>query len=206
MNYLNYSDYSNTNTNNRNTNNTNTNNEKKMPVRHNKTIKKSGSNPSTEISDLYNKIHQQVPSIEEGLSSFKPLDTEDSNNGIVTEAPSSVPVNNMAAKIQEYTDNYYKNTNQNTYNRQRQGQQGQQGQGQQGQGQQGQGQRQNDANNGLMTQDVLLTKLNYIIKLLEEQHDERTSFVVEELILYSFLGIFIIFIIDSFGKASKYIR
>ena len=46
----------------------------------------------------------------------------------------------------------------------------------------------------------------YFTKLFKEQQFERTSFVVEELILYSFLGIFIIFIIDSFGKASKYIR
>ena len=193
MNYLNYSDYSNTN----NTNNLNLDYEKKMPVRHNKTIKKSTTAlASPDISDLYNKIHQQGQSSDDGLSSFKPLDNDDTNNGIVTEAPSAVPVNNMAAKIQEYTDNYYKNTNQNTH----------QNTHQNTYREQGQGQGQNYANNSLMSQDVLLTKLTYIIKLLEEQQDERTSFVVEELILYSFLGIFIIFIIDSFGKASKYIR
>ena len=195
MNYLNYSDYSNTN----NTNNLNLDYEKKMPVRHNKTIKKSTTAlASPDISDLYNKIHQQGQSSDDGLSSFKPLDNEDTNNERVTETQSVVPVNNMAAKIQEYTDNYYKNTNQNTHQNTHQNTYREQGQGQ--------GQGQNYANNSLMSQDVLLTKLTYIIKLLEEQQDERTSFVVEELILYSFLGIFIIFIIDSFGKASKYIR
>ena len=52
----------------------------------------------------------------------------------------------------------------------------------------------------------LLDKLNYIIHLLEEQHNEKTNYLTEELILYLFLGIFIIFVLDSFSKASKYIR
>ena len=52
----------------------------------------------------------------------------------------------------------------------------------------------------------MLTKLNYIIHLLEEQEIERTNYITEELILYTFLGIFIIFIIDSFARASKYVR
>lgn len=54
--------------------------------------------------------------------------------------------------------------------------------------------------------DPLLEKLNYMIHLLEEQQDEKTGHVVEELILYSFLGIFIIFIVDSFARAGKYTR
>ena len=52
----------------------------------------------------------------------------------------------------------------------------------------------------------LLSKLDYIIHLLEEQHNEKTNHITEELILYLFLGIFIIFVLDSFAKASKYIR
>jgi len=43
------------------------------------------------------------------------------------------------------------------------------------------------------SQDILLQKLNYMINLLEEQQDEKTNNVTEEVILYSFLGIFIIF-------------
>ena len=54
--------------------------------------------------------------------------------------------------------------------------------------------------------DELLTKLNQIIYLLEEQQDEKTGHVTEELILYSFLGIFIIFIVDSFARVGKYVR
>ena len=56
------------------------------------------------------------------------------------------------------------------------------------------------------SQDVLLQKLNYMITLLEDQQDERTNNVTEEVVLYSFLGIFIIFIADTFVKAGKYVR
>jgi hypothetical protein len=45
-----------------------------------------------------------------------------------------------------------------------------------------------------------------MILLLEEQRDFKQNSVTEELILYLFLGIFIIFIIDSFARASKYVR
>lgn len=52
----------------------------------------------------------------------------------------------------------------------------------------------------------LLEKLNYMIFLLEEQRDERTGHVTEELILYLFLGIFTIFVLDTFVKTGKYSR
>jgi len=55
-------------------------------------------------------------------------------------------------------------------------------------------------------EDVLLEKLNYMIHLLEEQKDERTHTVMEEVVLYSFLGIFIIYIVDSFTRIGKYTR
>lgn len=52
----------------------------------------------------------------------------------------------------------------------------------------------------------LLEKINYMIYLLEQQHNEKTSNITEEFILYTFLGVFIIFIVDSFARAGKYIR
>ena len=55
-------------------------------------------------------------------------------------------------------------------------------------------------------QDLLMQKLNYMINLLEEQQDEKTNNVTEEVVLYSFLGIFIIFIVDSFARVGKYVR
>lgn len=54
--------------------------------------------------------------------------------------------------------------------------------------------------------DVLLQKLDHIISLLEDQQDEQTGHVTEELVLYCFLGVFIIFIVDSFARAGKYVR
>ena len=54
--------------------------------------------------------------------------------------------------------------------------------------------------------DVLIDKLNYMIHLLEETQDEKTNNVTEEVILYSFLGIFVIFIVDSFARVGKYTR
>ena len=54
--------------------------------------------------------------------------------------------------------------------------------------------------------DILLEKLNYMIHLLEEQQEVKTGHVMEEIILYSFLGIFLIFIVDSFARAGKYVR
>jgi hypothetical protein len=66
--------------------------------------------------------------------------------------------------------------------------------------------QQNYNNQENPSQDVLLQKLNYMISLLEDQQDEKTSNVTEEVILYSFLGIFIIFIADTFVRAGKYVR
>jgi hypothetical protein len=60
-----------------------------------------------------------------------------------------------------------------------------------------------DSNN---SNQVLIEKLNYMINLLEEQQDQKTGNVTEEVVLYSFLGIFIIFIVDSFSKVGKYVR
>jgi hypothetical protein len=52
----------------------------------------------------------------------------------------------------------------------------------------------------------LLEKINYMIHLLEEQGHEKTNNITEEFILYTFLGVFIIFVVDSFSRSGKYIR
>jgi len=53
---------------------------------------------------------------------------------------------------------------------------------------------------------VLIEKLNYMINLLEEQQDQKLGSVTEEVVLYSFFGVFIIFVVDSFTKIGKYTR
>ena len=71
-------------------------------------------------------------------------------------------------------------------------------------------QNQNQNQNKNQTQnymnDPVIDKLNYIINLLEENQDQRTNNVTEEVILYSFLGVFIIFVVDSFARVGKYVR
>ena len=54
--------------------------------------------------------------------------------------------------------------------------------------------------------DELLEKLNYVIYLLEDQRGQKSNYVTEEIILYIFLGIFIIFVIDKFSRPNKYVR
>ena len=53
---------------------------------------------------------------------------------------------------------------------------------------------------------LLLNKLDYLIQLLEQQQQYKTEGTTEEIVLYLFLGIFIIYVIDSFARAGKYTR
>ena len=48
--------------------------------------------------------------------------------------------------------------------------------------------------------DKMMEKINYMIHLMEESQSEKTF------ILYTFLGVFIIFIVDSFSRGAKYTR
>lgn len=54
--------------------------------------------------------------------------------------------------------------------------------------------------------DKLFEKINYMVHLLEETKDQKTQNVTEELVLYMFLGVFVIFVVDSFARSGKYIR
>jgi hypothetical protein len=53
---------------------------------------------------------------------------------------------------------------------------------------------------------AIIQKLNRITNILEDIQMEKTSNITEELILYSFLGVFVIFVVDSFARAGKYHR
>jgi len=57
-----------------------------------------------------------------------------------------------------------------------------------------------------LANDKVMEKINYMIHLLEEQQTEKTNNITEEFILYTFLGMFIIFVVDSFARSGKYIR
>ena len=64
----------------------------------------------------------------------------------------------------------------------------------------------NPSNKNITNKDEMLKKLDYLIYLLENQNDIKSGSVTEELILYSFLGVFIIYVLDSFVKVAKYTR
>ena len=157
---------------------------------HNKTAKKA----QFDMSSLYDKIHKKdkIDPIENPVESFS-NDTSSDKLGDFQPLPPVQPVQmikptnyslpqqryekiNLQEKVNDYNDTYYSSV---PYNEM--------------------------YNRNEKNQD-LLNKLNYIIALLEEQKDEKTNNVIEEIILYTFLGIFIIFVIDSFAKASKYVR
>ena len=52
----------------------------------------------------------------------------------------------------------------------------------------------------------LMEKINYMSHLLEDQQHEKTANITEEFLLYTFMGVFVIFIVDSFARAGKYTR
>ena len=60
--------------------------------------------------------------------------------------------------------------------------------------------------NSIDSESELMQKLNYMINLLEEQHDDKVKSVTEEIVLFGFLGVFIIYVVDSFAKVGKYVR
>lgn len=66
--------------------------------------------------------------------------------------------------------------------------------------------QENFQGNDMQPESELNKKINYMIQLLEEQHDEKIKSVTEEVILYGFLGVFIIYIVDGFAKIGKYVR
>jgi hypothetical protein len=64
------------------------------------------------------------------------------------------------------------------------------------------------AGNGSEVSSKLMDKINYMIHMLEQQQNERTDNVMEEFILYTLLGVFIIFVVDAFARSGngRYVR
>ena len=54
--------------------------------------------------------------------------------------------------------------------------------------------------------DKVMEKINYLIHMLETERDEKNDTIIQDLMLYTFLGVFIIFIVDSFSRGGKYVR
>lgn len=52
----------------------------------------------------------------------------------------------------------------------------------------------------------ILDKLDYLIHSFETNEDLKKESTTEDVVLYCFLGIFMIFTVDSFVKVGKYVR
>ena len=143
----------------------------------------SASSSTSEMADF----KPMQPPVSVGVENTK-INNPDASDEVDVQGLNTVHMN------EQTTEQYYKQF-MPAYQQHAQSQ----GQGQEVQGQvQWQGQVKDNTN--------VIAKLNYMIHLLEEQKDERTNNVTEEVVLYSFLGIFVIFIVDSFVRVGKYVR
>jgi hypothetical protein len=145
----------------------------------------------------------------EGMTNYD-YNADDVNNYSNKFVPQPVQDDNM--DLQDLQDVYMNNEQVNRYFKnlvpnfqQTQSQSSNQNQSQSQKPQQI-GYKQQTNYNSSDTNQVLIEKLNYMINLLEEQQDERTNNVTEEVILYSFLGVFIIFVVDGFARVTRYTR
>jgi hypothetical protein len=142
------------------------------------------------INDLLNKITSTQ--VGEGLADFKPVsvvkDLANSKEGFES------PLLKMAAGMPEYGPSDIGSDNLSNYNK------SYEAGAILGKPYYSQSTKNGDANDGIMQ------KLNYITHILEDIQMEKTSNITEELILYTFLGVFTIFIVDSFARVGKYHR
>jgi hypothetical protein len=54
--------------------------------------------------------------------------------------------------------------------------------------------------------DKLMDRIQYMTQMLESLQMEKTNHVTEEFVLYTLLGVFMIYIVDGFSRGGKYIR
>ena len=174
----------------------------KRRVANNRTQKRQDYNES-KVNSVLNAIHNKTPSSDSSLGDFKPIEppisvgvenTKINNPDSHSDDDLDLRDLNTAHMTEQVSEEYYKQFIP-TYRSQQQQQQ---------LPPHPQPAVQAHAYNG--PNSNIITKLNYMIHLLEEQKDERTNNVTEEVVLYSFLGIFVIFIVDSFVRVGKYVR
>jgi hypothetical protein len=168
----------------------------------NRTQKRQDYNES-KVNSVLNAIHNKTPSSDSSLGDFKPIEppisvgvenTKINNPDSHSDDDLDLRDLNTAHMTEQVSEEYYKQFIP-TYRSKQQQQQLPPSP---------QPAPQAHAYNG--PNSNIITKLNYMIHLLEEQKDERTNNVTEEVVLYSFLGIFVIFIVDSFVRVGKYVR
>ena len=154
----------------------------------NETKKKIDESMMSEIG----KIHSNVNVDGEGLADFEPIPRPESlgvNKTIERETPPEPEVEEDEMEDYEnldssYSQQYYSKFLPGTVEAM-------------------QGGMLPDAGNVNLNEN-LTEKLNYMIHLLEESQEQKTEHVIEEMLLYVGLGVFVIYVMDSFVKIGKY--
>ena len=178
----------------------------------NKTLKRKDTNkPNPKVESMLQKIHENDES-------------DDDNNYQPVQLPSSAGLermeNSSMNNTKQYSEQYNEQYNENIMSEQKNNGNNTHGSQQEGFTQLPSeyakqyyqqyipyhNQSSDDLTPNGANKDELLSKLNEIVYLLEEQQNEKSGNVTEELILYSFLGVFMIFIVDSFARVGKYVR
>ena len=167
----------------------------KKKLAKNKTIKKQETKQSSSLNAIINEIHNTSNSDDNNeLADFKPpsmpksagserIDLRKSNESETSDSDldtdnSITPVSYQELKSSQAEDYYKANVPYYTQM----------------------------SSTSFTNKDDLINKLDKILALIEEGRDEKTGHVTEEIILYSFIGVFMIFIVDSFARAGKYVR
>ena len=176
--------------NNNNNNNNNSNSSRRPNNRNNKTRKNPPASSSSRVESMIAQIHKNKDDNDNELEEFNPppmakssgvermREREEAQNTNNDEHVTQEGFNEMEGN--EWSQEYY---------------------------QQYIPMYTNAANNSTGSGDSeLLEKLNYMIHLLEEERDVKQGNVTEEVVLYCFLGVFVIFVVDSFAKVGKYVR
>ena len=176
--------------NNNNNNNSNSNPSRRPNNRNNKTRKNPPPSSSSRVESMIAQIHKNKDDNDSELEEFNPPPLAKSS-GVerMREREESKDINNDEQVTQEGFNEMEGNQWSQEYY------------------QQYIPMYTNASNNSSGSSDSeLLEKLNYMIHLLEEERDVKQGNVTEEVVLYCFLGVFVIFVVDSFAKVGKYVR
>lgn len=55
-------------------------------------------------------------------------------------------------------------------------------------------------------ENKIMDRIQYLTHLIEEIQNEKTANITEEFVLYTMLGVFVIYVVDSFTRIGKYTR
>lgn len=157
------------------------------------TIQQDNQTRMSKVQQLINNMNMENDG--QDLANFKPIDYVSSNSDVSPNTEKNIPIKPlysmneqpsiMSNPYSSYRDIYSGNSNLGNASYYKNA------------GKKGDGEPQTEK---------IMEKLNRMLHLLEEQQFEPTKHITEEFILYTFLGVFVIYIVDSFTRAGKYIR